>query len=869
MSCTDFRRYFRLIKERKEEILALEGYKRDVASSTAPNIVKNREKLLADFNQKISEAQSEIQDFQKKYDECLKEFQEYSKKLEEKKAAEEKAAAEKKAAEEKAAKEKKEAEEKAKANAQPTAAQETKANPQTPPDKPESTEQPKITKTEVEKKSVSEDQSAVSAATVVSSTPSQQASNEPKAELIRSNSLNEFATYNYIIELQATDLKGLQRFQQTEQYHEEDWVTLISTAGGVGGIPALRSDQKTDIRWFQKEYYLDDLEFTSVVGVTNTARATADLLVNFNIIEPYGINFIQELWEYNAESLGFTNWSETCYLLRVTFKGYNDQGALVQSDIVKYLPIKIINIEVKLNESGSTYTVSAFVYNNQAVDKKYGVLTKGVQCEGSTVKEILLGKNGKTNITRQDGQVILDNIESIYNPPNLKWVLNQEVKSEAESNTVVDTDPNTNSVLTTQYDFEFVGKLGNQIAESLIIKPEENQSKDTSMNLPDNEIEAQMLKNLASYQFLGPRNNTGIKIRLEDQKVNFNPGQITEILSQIIINSEYITKQISDFRKNYQEAIKETDPTERKNKLSILKNPFYWFRIVPKVYNIGRQIDLSTNLSQKRIVYQIIGYEIQNAKDVGGYLVNSSKTSDIEKSVVKEYNYFFTGKNSEIIRLDINLNTNYWSYRPRNIQVYGQATGVKPLDLESEKTNINPNRKNLSDPHNVRGVVAAVNPERSPVGVGTATADRMLAGQVASSIYNQVTQLLVEMEIMGDPDLFKQDGVYKTFTESQDDEVPIIFDTQEKYVKLTFTNPRDIDDATGTLDKKYSKTNEVVFSGLYVIMKIDNFFKQGKFTQQVTLRRVISDPEDQPPEVTKVQDNSASNPMFAGMSPDY
>ena len=848
MSCADFRRYLLLIKQRKEEIVTLEGYKKDVASSTAPNIVKNRAKLLADFTQKISEVQSEIQDFQQKYDECFKEFQESVKKLEEKKAAEEKAEAEKKAAEEKAAKEKQEAAEKAKTSAQPTAAQETKSNPQNPPAQPDFVSQAPVASVGTRTKSVSEDLETPPALDTETKTLSQQKSAEPVVSKIRPNALSGFSTYNYIIELQATDMEGLQNFQQSEKYDPADWVTLITSAGGSGGTGVLRNSDNDDREWFQKEYYLDDLEFTSIVGITNTARATADLLVNFNVIEPYGINFIQELWEYNAESLNCRNWTETCYLLKIAFKGYDDQGALILSEIVKYLPIKIINIEVKLAESGSIYTVSAYAFNQQAIDKKYGVLSKGVQCEGKTVKDIILGVQGTTDL---DSERTIKPINNISNPPNLKTALNKETRTEATDNTITSVDFST-----TEYDFEFRGDLGNQIAQSLISKPEQIVGKDTSMNLADNELEAQILKNLQSYQLLGRRNSSDIKITVDSQKVNFNAGQITEVLSQIIINSDYVTDQIVAFRKKYQTAIAEKNPDQRKDLLEKLKEPFKWFRIIPKIYSTGRY-DQSNNLYQKRIVYQIVGYEIQNAKDVGGYLVPSSKNSAIEKTVVKEYNYFFTGKNSEILRLDINLNTNYWSYRPRNSQVYGQATGTKPRDAETEPTNINPNQEEpVGDALNGAKGSQPGQSERSSISMGNASQDRAIAGQVASSIYNQITQLLVEMEIMGDPDLFKQDGVYKSPAETDDEEIPIIFDTQEKYVRLTFTNPRDIDDSTGTLDKN-NKTKEVVFSGLYVIMKIDNFFKQGKFTQQLTLRRVVGDPGDQTPEVKNIQKEAA------------
>lgn len=677
---------------------------------------------------------------------------------------------------------------------------------------------------------------------------------------IRPNALKQFATFNYIIELQATSIIKQQNFQTSEDYVAADWKTLISSAGGTRGVGAL--DESDKRKWFTKEYYLDDLEFNSIVGVTNNARATADLTVNFNIIEPYGINFIQELWEYNSLVLNCANWSETSYLLKITFKGYTDRGELQQSEIVKYLPIKIINIEVKLTESGSVYAVSGYVFNSQATDKVYGVLNQKTQCEGKTVSDIILGADGKTdsldNLGNSDvllgeTNVQLQQLTIIDGSGNLKKSLNNFVVSEAARN----KSPDTLSAVT-QYDFKFVGELGQQIANSEI--SDQIDPKDTPMELPEDSIEANMLRNLKSYQFLGQRNSSTIKINIEKQKVNFNAGLITEILSQIIINSTYITDQIKNFRKNYLDAMADKNPSSRASKLEALKAPFNWFRIVPKVYDTGIY-DAVSNRYQKRIVYQILGYTISNTVSVGGSLVPSEKQSAIESRVLKEYNYFFTGKNSEIISLDINLNTNYWNYRPRNPRIIEQATGAKPGDKPNGNQSssgygytLNPtDLKAVRDPINSTITYVAASPERAVYGMGLATPDRVLAGQVASSIYNNVTQLVVEMEIMGDPDLFKQDGVYKVLTQP-DDQVPIIFDNQEQYVRITFTNPRDINDSTGTLESGNQK--ESVFSGLYVIIQINNMFKQGKFTQQMTLRRAANNVDDQPELIAKVQDEA-------------
>lgn len=683
---------------------------------------------------------------------------------------------------------------------------------------------------------------------------------------IRPNLLSQLASYNYIIELQATDQAGLMKLQQTEEYHPADWVTIMSTSGGIGGVGVLRnSDGTDDQRWFTKEYYLDNFEIDCIVGINSNARATDDIQLTFNIIEPYGVNLIQELWEFNSLALYQENWIETCYLLKIMFKGYDDQGRLItlgDRGIVKYLPIHITEIDIKINSSGSVYTVTAVAFNGQGNDKRHGVLQKGVQCEGKTVQDVVLGPEGKTDLKfskdtksaeGEQKETSVTPLSIKEKPPNLKYALNAESNKEAQSNKASDTS----KVYPIEYDFYFVGDLGAIIAKSLLSKPENIDPKDTSMNLPKNENEAQMLKNLKSYQLLGKRNSSDIQINVEKQKINFNGGKITEILSQIIINSTYITDQINEFRKNYRAAVTEKDPAARASKYELLKKPFNWFRITPKIYNTGNY-DPGSNIDQKRIVYYIIGYQIDNAKGVGGHLVPSSKESVIELEAVKEYNYFFTGNNTEILDLDISLNTNYFTYRPRNPKQSIYATGIKPQKAEPNSSGVNLNSnefKAVKTPLNapLTSVPAPKN-ERPSVGMGTTTLDRNVAGQVTSALYSNVDQLSVTMNIMGDPDLIKQDGVFKTATEDSD-EIPITFDNRERYVKVIFVNPRDIDDATGTLDKKGPVEQTVIFNGMYKIIEIKNFFKEGKFTQQLSLLRNVDDALDQPPDVKQIQDS--------------
>ena len=160
------------------------------------------------------------------------------------------------------------------------------------------------------------------------------------------------------------------------------------------------------------------------------------------------------------------------------------------------------------------------------------------------------------------------------------------------------------------------------------------------------------------------------------------------MLFRSIINSKYITEQIREYREDY--IINNGNPSPK---------PFKWFRIIPKTVIDLSQLDPSTNLYKKIITYYIVGYEIASPRVVGNSLVPSVTADTLSKEVVKEYNYFFTGNNTEIINLDLSFNTQYFTYRPRNPRVMPQAQGQKPLldtDSDEKKSNLPP-EKNKSD----------------------------------------------------------------------------------------------------------------------------------------------------------------------------
>ena len=82
------------------------------------------------------------------------------------------------------------------------------------------------------------------------------------------------------------------------------------------------------------------------------------------------------------------------------------------------------------------------------------------------------------------------------------------------------------------------------------------------------------------------------------------------------------------------------------------------------------------------------------------------------------------------------------------------------------------------------------------------------------------------MEIMGDPDLIKQDGVFYIVTKQDADTLGIPTESHERFVRVSFQSPIDVNTTTGLPEGL--RDTETIFNGHYRISKVKSNFKKRK-----------------------------------------
>jgi hypothetical protein len=276
--------------------------------------------------------------------------------------------------------------------------------------------------------------------------------------------------------------------------------------------------------------------------------------------------------------------------------------------------------------------------------------------------------------------------------------------------------------------------------------------------------------------------------------------------------------------------------------------PLNWFKIIPKVRLLG--LDKIRGVWAKEITYTVKPYKMYNLR------------SDIAPqgtvvTPVKAYNYIFTGKNDDILNLDIQFNTLYFTQQTANRSSLGATSPTGDsltTDFETD------NASNYSGPgagidYNVVMplVMKPVVQNSKAVATGNPSdAKAVGAADLAESIMSSTMadMIGVKMSIIGDPDYIKQDDIFygadtsQLYTVSSEIDSRLLpnggslrMDDGGLYVQVLFKVPRDIDDQTGFMKYDAGERNSV-FSGLYMVVQVTSTFSKGQFTQVLDMVRL-------------------------------
>lgn len=620
--------------------------------------------------------------------------------------------------------------------------------------------------------------------------------NDPTAT-IRSNILNDYANYTYNLQLWALDIQnGFNKIAEGIDIGNEASILrggeLLIANGGF-------SKNQTRSPSFGVDYAIDNLEIESVVGNRGPRSRNIDAInIKFDIIEPYSVSLIDRLMDVTLRKGMGGDYKTIIYCLVVQFYGYDNLGNPQKIDATKYFPLSILNMSFSLTKKGAVYACEAIPCQNMIMTLLDNIVPFHIEVTGQTVQDLF---NGTLTTGTANASVRTDSVST--QPNNSNTVVYKGVATALKAN----EDFKVNQRAQTYpniYKFEF----DPMFASAKIVRPERRADQSTVSPTARGAVGQQ---NLIAGRF------GTIQLDRDSGTYRSQAGtKITELINSVLLNSDFTINQVQD----------QADPSQ----------PFKSWKIIPKLKILN--YDEKTNFFTREVTYTVVPFNYY-----GEDHPNLGQKPVPPASIVKNYQYLYTGKNDAV--LDAKLEYKMFFFEARNAlknqlaQKQDQGTGDSPPGPANpviEDTN--------QDRRWNKPILFMTNGLANMQHTGDVTGDekRMVVTEMVSKLLDNGGDMIqLDLEIVGDPDWLQQDSIVysnKVPTDKTLRNGVINYQNSITCFQFNFKVPvnKDYDPEVGLFDLSDSETAR--FSGIYQVLVVHNHFRRGKFTQKLENVRV-------------------------------
>ena len=695
------------------------------------------------------------------------------------------------------------------------------------------------------------------------------------------NKLHDYTSYTYRLTLFFLTKEDYNNLAASPSTFEPVYSLVSSGAGYAaksGSTMSVTVDNQTAVLVdttrhpdFRTDFFIDNLQMTTVVGLNAKTKASNAIDISFNIVEPYGLSLLDRLLSACETSDDkHPNYMSQPYLLQIDLLASPTDEQLSRMNQTnnlidrKRIAIKLQEMKIRPTGSGTTYAIRAIPYNHTAFNMTVAAVPVPFNIEAGTVGEFFGGA--------EDIAKLFDDVK-----------VNEE-RVESELKKYVDEVTNVGGVAPTAAEIE---NRRRALRNAIEFKSKsftaaynvymESISKDLQLTtLPPTRIAFNVAKEFIDSPIVDELAQNS-DARLFDpaagvsqqdpqlrttQSFSINRGTgIIDVIDSVMGKSDYIKNQLdtqaklNDTNQAKAEYASGNERVDDKQKPRDLK----WYKIVPTV--ALNDFDFTRNNYSKTILYNILPYTAVNA-----YHPNFPKgtAQSVADSVVRTYDYLYTGKNQDIIKLDIDFDNTYYTqistYR-NQVARSGQNSlnDQNDIPLTEQAFSGNVQIQNPPVPTEYVGSLA------DSTGMNTATNPKeKIIADLKKSIYTtqRGDALNIKLQITGDPGFIKQDDIYynpgsaKEYSEFTklvgsrgSQTVPInpvtgqvYFDMQQIFVQLNFKNAVDINDSIGIVNKqetlKNGRRTDGTFSGVYKVLTVQSEFNRGQFVQTLDLVRM-------------------------------
>ena len=575
------------------------------------------------------------------------------------------------------------------------------------------------------------------------------------------------------------------------------------------------------------DFFIDNVEIHTIMVPTEETGSALATKVKFDVIEPYSMNGFIDALRVSAIAAGHPSYIQAIFLLKIDFKGYPDSepGPSKNPETIdfatRYFPIKLTGVEVTVTEAGTRYTCTAVPYNEQGFSIP-NTLVADIQMSGKKVGEILknMFKSLNDKVTEQVKQekdpekAKNKNKYEIYfpnTPPNGQ-ALDPTNISTAGTNVIADAA--LNDILTENNVFKFPAPESGGYKGT-----DKGTTQDTSAAASDPALSEEQKKALLEKQ-----SQAGRKYDPDAVAIMFASGaNIHDIIAAVIRDSDYL----KNILKNVEKARDANGMVP-------------YFKI--HINTVPDAIESGTGLRLHTYQFIVLPYKIHYTK-LPGQKFTANDPKKLEPLVKREYNYIYTGLNTEVTGFNLKFNTLYFqSANPKGGNTDNQGTASAAAATNDLKTTAdnsqnvastgkgNPSSPLQSDPTASSQELRAGSKQSDPF--------YMIAYNAHQAILESVDLIKGEMDILGDPYYLVTGGAGNYIAPAEDTAITkdgeANIQSAEPLIKFNFRNPTDFDPATGLM--QFDMIAD--YSGIYRVIKATSTFKDGLFKQHLEIIRI-------------------------------
>jgi hypothetical protein len=646
------------------------------------------------------------------------------------------------------------------------------------------------------------------------------------------NPLHKYASYTYNFTLAALDSKALNSPETT--YIKGGMLPIVLKT--AGGSPTNRI--KTKFGAF--DFFIDDLTIDSLYGFQQGTGNTNATKISLTISEPYSMGMFPIALTQAALKAKYRDFRTCIFLLKIEFKGADQNGNMVAvPNTTKYIPINFRSLEMSVSEGGAVYKCDAIPAADIPHLQSNSTVTTDMTIVGSTVQEILQTGprslqavlNNRLRETALAAEAtIADEIIIMFPPSGTNPISAEQGEDEKASAGKAADAPKT--------------KLADDAAIFSALDVSRSSVNNTLIQGQINEIGAADLgydkdkqaktPSIEIYEAIDDAGNVMPAVLNKNPKITeFTAPQATSIASviqKIVLGSKYA-----------KDALKNPPDTLG------FRN---WFRIETQIYHVDSEVNYKvTGRKPQIIVYKIVPYKVHSTNmPLSG--TKSSKFKQLVKQCAKVYNYIYTGKNTEILRFNLDFDNKFaTALIPGAFKTADSTTSKSESSGKGKETQPKLPDGSTGPDGYWNSIVNFFSTSTSSDREGKA-GEETLEDRAAKVFHDAVTYGLdlqkLEMDIMGDPYWLTGNGLGNYNSEATtffnvNKDGTVNFQNGEVDMMVNFRTPIDVNAGTGLYNMAGTRASQ--FSGLYKVQKVTHRFSGGQFTQSIKAirRRILPD----------------------------